>query len=104
MKLAPGAPAVMTERSRVSKATGLTAPQAPDPRAPLRSPRICGQIAPRGAWNEPRERRRTATTEATESRHRRGRVPRVTQYIIRRLIQLGFVLVGVSVVVFFTLH
>jgi len=31
-------------------------------------------------------------------------VPRVTQYIIRRIIQLAFVLVGVSVVVFFTLH
>jgi len=31
-------------------------------------------------------------------------VPRVTQYIIRRIIQLVFVLVGVSVVVFFTLH
>ena len=31
-------------------------------------------------------------------------MPRVTQYIIRRIIQLAFVLVGVSVVVFFTLH
>ena len=31
-------------------------------------------------------------------------MPRVTQYIIRRIVQLVFVLIGVSLVVFFTMH